>query len=67
MIDLIGYVYEDAAYHRECFPYADLDPDDEAVRAVSEQDADAETLVCEACLYPLLACEDLEDEEEGGK
>lgn len=57
LLDLVGYLYEGAAYHCACFPYEDVDVDDDEVEAVCESDEDAGDLLCECCLYPLVDCD----------
>ena len=54
MNEIVGYIYERAAYHPECLPEG-IDPSGEEVRPVAEWDEDdIEALTCDACLTPLV-------------
>ena len=56
MRDIVGYYYDAAVYHPECFP-EDVDPDGEEVAVICNWEDDACTSICDVCLQPLLECD----------
>ncbi len=62
-LEPIGYVYDYATYHPQCFPEG-VDRDGAAVAAIFQWDADACETICDGCHEPLLECESNQPQQE---
>ncbi len=62
-LDPVGYTYEAAAYHPECFPEG-VDPNSEEVGAVFAWEDTAFEFVCDVCFEPLLESESIQQQEK---
>jgi hypothetical protein len=61
--DPVGYFYDYAIYHPECFPEG-IDPDGEEVSAIFEWEEDAGASTCDACSAPLVEGDGDEEEDD---